>query len=116
MLWTVDHSSRASLAEQIAGSVRRGLASGELRPGDRLPPAQELAEALGVDRNTVLGAYRSLRDAGLLEFRRGRGVRVLDELPQRPAQLDSAARELIDLAREHGYNRADLLRIIEELA
>ncbi len=84
MLWTVDHSSRSSLAEQIAASIRRGLAGGELSPGERLPPAHELAEALGVDRNTVLGAYRALRDSGLLEFRRGRGVRVVDDPPGRP--------------------------------
>lgn len=116
MLWTVDHSFRASLAEQVASCVRRGLSAGELGPGDRLPPAQELAEALGIDRNTVLAAYRDLRDAGLLEFRRGRGVRVVDQLPTRPAQLESAVRDLIDLARSHGYNHAELHRIIEELS
>jgi DNA-binding transcriptional regulator YhcF (GntR family) len=116
MLWTVDHSSRSSLQEQIAGCIRRGLAAGELESGGRLPPAQELAEALGVDRNTVLAAYRSLRDAGLLEFRRGRGVRIADELPAGRPQLESAARDLVELAHQHGLGRAEILRIVEELA
>ena len=116
MLWTIDHSSRSSLPEQVAGCVRRGLAAGELSPGDRLPPAQELAEALGVDRNTVLAAYRGLRDAGVLEFRRGRGVRIVADLQSGRPQLESAARDLVELAHQHGYNRAELLRIIEELA
>lgn len=114
MLWTIDHASRRSLQEQIAGSVRRGLADGQLAAGDRLPPAQELADALDVDRNTVLAAYRQLRDEGVLEFRRGRGVRVADRADAL-ASVDTKARELIELASRHGYDRADLVRMIEEL-
>jgi GntR family transcriptional regulator len=114
MLWTIDHSSRSSLQEQIAGCVRRGLVDGELSAGDRLPPAQELADALDVDRNTVLAAYRQLRDGGVLEFRRGRGARIAASAETRSA-IDQSARELVDLARRQGYGRADLIRIIEEL-
>ena len=68
MLWTVEHASRTPLQEQIAACVRRGIVDGQLAVGDRLPPAQELADAVGVDRNTVLAAYRQLRDAGVLDF------------------------------------------------
>ncbi|WP_375501374.1 GntR family transcriptional regulator [uncultured Jatrophihabitans sp.] len=114
MLWTVDHASRTPLQEQIAGCVRRAIADGTLAVGDRLPPAQELADAVEVDRNTVLVAYRHLRDAGLLEFRRGRGARVADSGPGR-AELDAAGRELVRLARQHGYGRAELITMIEEL-
>lgn len=114
MLWTVDHASRTSLQEQIAGCVRRGVVDGQLAAGDRLPPAQELADAIGVDRNTVLAAYRTLRDDGLLEFRRGRGARVADTGLRR-AELDAAGRELVRLARRHGYGRAQLITMIEEL-
>lgn len=115
MLWTIDHAAKATLPDQIAGCVRRGLASGELSPGDRLPPAQELAAALGVDRNTVLSAYRSLRDQQYLEFRRGRGVRI-SETPPGETPVEAAARELLSLAHRHGYNRSDVHRIIEGLA
>ncbi|WP_217922084.1 GntR family transcriptional regulator [Miltoncostaea oceani] len=114
MLWAIDHSSPMGLRDQIATCVRRALASGDLTVGAQLPPAAELAEALSVDRNTVLAAYRQLRDGGVLEFRRGRGVRVATAAPSAPAVV-VAATELIDLARTHGMGRDDLIRLIQEL-
>ena len=74
MLWSIDERSPVPLHEQIASCVLRSLDDGRLEPGERLPPASELAEALGVNPNTVLHAYRGLRDRGVLEFRRGRGA------------------------------------------
>ena len=115
MYWSLDPDSALSLHAQIAGSVRRGIGSGELAEGDRLPPAAELGEALGVDRNTVLSAYRTLRDEGVLEFRRGRGVRVASGA-EVTADLGEAIRSLVSLAESHGYQRQELIRLMEELA
>lgn len=112
MLWKLDPTSTASLANQLAGCVRRALAEGEIAAGDRLPPAAELADAVGVDRNTVLAAYRSLRDEGVLEFRRGRGVSVAAGARAQSAIEDAVAR-LLELASENGYSRTDIVRLIE---
>jgi DNA-binding transcriptional regulator YhcF (GntR family) len=114
MRWVIDHSSRDLLHHQIAGCVRQGVASGELEVGEQLPPAAELAEALSVDRNTVLVAYRQLRDEGLLEFRRGRGARIASAVTE-PAPVTEAARALVAVARQHGLGRGDLIRLIEQL-
>lgn len=114
MLWTIDSGDAIPLREQIAGCVRSAIARGELRVGDPLPPAAELAEALSVDRNTVLAAYRQLRDAGVLDFRRGRGVRVARASRPEPAVV-GAATHLIELGRAHGMQRDDLIRLIREL-
>ncbi|MET8680786.1 winged helix-turn-helix domain-containing protein [Streptomyces sp. NPDC004647] len=114
MLWSIDHGVATPLREQIASCVRRAIASGDLAVGDPLSPAAELAEALSVDRNTVLAAYRQLRDDGVLEFRRGRGVRVVRASPPPPGVV-TAAERLIDVGREHGMHRDDLTRLIEEL-
>ena len=57
------------LHEQVAAEIRRAIADGEAKPGERLPPAKDLAAMLGVNTNTVLRALRLLRDEGLLEFR-----------------------------------------------
>jgi GntR family transcriptional regulator len=114
MRWMIDHTSRERLQDQVASCVRRGVASGELSVGEQLPPAAELAVALSVDRNTVLAAYRELRDAGVLEFRRGRGARVVAGGPAL-SSVTEAAQKLIATATEHGLGTNDLIRIIKEL-
>jgi len=50
------------LYEQVASEIRRAIADGEANPGERLPPARDLAAVLGVNANTVFRALRLLRD------------------------------------------------------
>ena len=102
------------LHEQAAAELRRAIAEGEALPGERLPPARDLAAVLGVNRNTVLRALRLLRDEGLLEFRRGRGITVAGT-PGRGAVV-AEAKELVRLARRHGYQVDELIQIIEDVA
>ncbi|GAA3145066.1 GntR family transcriptional regulator [Nonomuraea sp. NPDC049421] len=114
MLLTLDLNDARPLHEQVAGAIRRAIGEGSYRPGDRLPPARDLAGALGINPNTVLRALRDLRDEGLLEFRRGRGVSVARRADGR-ALLAQRARELLEEAKKHGYSRDDLITILEEL-
>lgn len=107
----IRRDDQADLHEQVAAELRRAIADGEAAPGDRLPPARDLAAVIGVNTNTVLRALRTLRDEGLLEFRRGRGITVAGT-PDRSA-VTSRARELITFARQRGYSSRDLVRIIE---
>ena len=109
----VDRSDPTPLHEQVSAQIRRAIADGEAGPGERLPPARDLAAVMGVNANTVLRALRLLRDEGLLEFRRGHGVRVAGS-PERGAVVDRA-RELVRFARAQGYRRDELVAIIEAL-
>lgn len=108
----IDRNSPSGYAE-VAAEIRRAIADGEAKPGERLPPAGDLAAVLGVNRNTVLRALRILRDEGLLEFRRGRGVTVAGT-PESGAVI-AKTRELVEFARRHGYRRDELIRLIESL-
>ena len=91
----VDKTDPTDLYQQVAGEIRRAIAEGEAKPGERLPPAKDLAAVLGVNTNTVLRALRLLRDEGLLEFRRGRGISVAGT-PAHGAVVEKA-RELVSL-------------------
>ena len=110
----VNKADPTDLYEQVAGELRRAIADGEAKPGDRLPPAKDLAAILGVNTNTVLRALRLLRDEGLLEFRRGRGISVA-AAPQRGAVV-LRARELVEFARRQGYHIDELVEIVRGVA
>ena len=115
MRWRkIDRGGPADLHEQVAAEIRRAIADGEAGPGERLPPARDLAAVLGVNRNTVLRALRTLREEGLLEFRRGRGVTVAGT-PESGAVV-TRARELVAFARAHGYRGDELVSLIRKLA
>jgi GntR family transcriptional regulator len=110
----IDKADPTDLYEQVAGEIRRAIADGEAEPGERLPPAKDLAAVLGVNANTVLRALRLLRDEGLLEFRRGRGISVA-ATPERGAVVQRA-RELVEFARRRGYRVDELVKIIEDVS
>ena len=109
----IDHSSPVPLHEQVAAAIRRAIAEGEAAAGERLPPARDLAAVLGVNANTVFRGLRTLRDEGLVEFRRGRGVTVSGIGPGRSAVI-AKARELVALARRYGYRPDELAEIVAQ--
>jgi GntR family transcriptional regulator len=110
----VNKGDPTDLYEQVAAEIRRAIADREAKPGERLPPAKDLAAILGVNTNTVLRSLRILRDEGLLEFRRGRGISVAGT-PERGAVVQRA-RELVSFARSNGYRVDELVQIIEDVS
>jgi GntR family transcriptional regulator len=110
----VDRSDPTLLHDQVAADIRRAIADGEAKPGEKLPPAHDLAAVLGVNTNTVLRALRLLREEGILEFRRGHGITVTGAAPKKSAVL-AKAQELVAFARREGYRRDELVQLIESL-
>ena len=110
----VNKNDPTDLYEQVAGQIRRAIADGEAKSGERLPPAKDLAAVLGVNTNTVLRALRQLRGEGLLEFRRGRGITVTGT-PEQSALIERA-KDLLHYARSQGYKPDELINLIKQLA
>ncbi|WP_454112895.1 GntR family transcriptional regulator [Microbacterium maritypicum] len=95
MLIRVDPDSSRALYDQVAASIRSDILTRVLAPGDRLPAARDVAEALDINQHTVLHAYQRLRDEGLVDLRRGRGAVIAASA----APLAELANDIDDLVR-----------------
>ncbi len=109
----IDRNDPVLLHDQVAAEIRRAIAEGEAWPGERLPLAKDIGAVLGVNKNTVLRAMHILRDEGLLEFTRGRGITVTGT-PAKSVVL-SRVRELVTFARHHGFRREEVIEMITGL-
>ncbi|MEV0199376.1 GntR family transcriptional regulator [Nonomuraea sp. NPDC050691] len=108
----LDRRSGVATYLQLVHQVKQALRLGTLRPGDRLPTAREVVDALAINPNTVLKAYRELEREGLVEGRPGLGtfvqrslggVRLADQ-----AALRRGLDEWVRQARRAGLDRDDM--------
>ncbi|MFI1256427.1 GntR family transcriptional regulator [Streptomyces netropsis] len=112
MLFRVDHSLPLALGDQIAAGVRGAIADGSVRTGERLPPARDVAESLGINMHTVLRGYQRLREEGLIELRRGRGAVVTGGASSGRALLAGQAHRLVADARALGLSDDEVLTLV----
>lgn len=87
----IDPQSNLPIFAQIRQQITWLIASGKLKPGDRLPTIRDLAEQIGVHMHTVRQAYHALEDDGLAETRPSRGTRVKPYNGKKAASAESAS-------------------------
>lgn len=116
----IDGGSGEPVYRQIVQAIRHQVATGQLQPGDRLPPVRELAQAVRVDRNTALRAYRVLHREGVISLEHGRGtfVRADARQPQltqhRHHTLENIMDESVARALSLGYAPDEIERAFEK--
>ena len=101
----LERDGATSLTQQVVDRFAAAIESGELEPGEKLPPTRELAELVGVNHLTAARVYRRLAELGYVTASVGRGtfVRTLA-----PARQRGARRRLAALRAPRA--RAELLR------
>jgi GntR family transcriptional regulator, transcriptional repressor for pyruvate dehydrogenase complex len=105
--------------EEICERIREQLALGVLKPGDKLPRERDLAEQLGVSRNVLKEALRSLEMAGLLRLQKGvKGGAFIQEGDM--GRMNDVVRDMLSLGaisvRELSEGRIQILDLIVRLA
>ena len=104
---TVDTTSSSPINSQLKEQIRWLVVLGELKPEDRLPTVQELAERLRINRNTVAQVYSELQEEGYLVARQRQGTFVADSDVVRRSLQGAALLGVIDdalkQARDLGF-------------
>lgn len=86
----IDRESKTPIYLQLKNQLRAMIYNGILAPGSQLPPERKLADSLGLNRSTILTAYRELKADGLVDSHVGKGTLVLPVLSEVSDRYDSA--------------------------
>jgi len=119
MLFRHDTRSGVPIYRQLEEQVHRGILSGALAKGQKLPPVREVAAQLGVNPMTVSKAYSHLEIEGWLERRRGVGLFVLlrptaTEDKERRRVLAASLRAAALCAVQMDVPLAEAVKILEQ--
>jgi len=113
----LDGRSKVATYMQLVQQVRQALRVGLARPGDQLPKVREVAQALAINPNTVLKAYRELELEGLAEGRPGVGTFLVGTLAgpslDNQAELREELVAWLERARAAGLSADDVRALIE---
>ena len=74
----IDHGCNRAVYQQIIDQVKRDIALGRLRTGERLATVRELSAALVINPNTIAKAYKQLEQDGIIVTRAGAGAFVAE--------------------------------------
>ena len=105
--------------KQVTDQIKDAIASGDLKPNDRLPSVRELSDALNVSAITIKRAYQDLETEGFVLTRAGLGSYVAsverDALRKRKlAELQEEVRRLVRSSAKFGISADDIVRLTRQ--
>ncbi len=110
----VNLSSATPIYEQLFDELKRMIRTGELKPGDSLPPIRALAKQLDVAVNTVQRAYQELEAAGLAEGNRRKGSFVKSQSASLPKDVARTFKDPILSLIKHGLTKDEIESLFHE--
>jgi len=121
MYIVLDNQSGEAFYRQIVEQVKYLVASGQVKPGEKLPSIRELAGQLSINPRTVVKAYEQLRSEGLAVMRQGQGVFVTENRAVSPSglrqsQIEEMAKRMFAEGRRIGASKEEIMNIIKQVA
>lgn len=113
---SLDPTNSTAPFEQIKIQIIRQRATGDLKPGDKLPTVRRLAQDLKLAPNTVAKAYRELETDGYIETRGRSGSFVTGDAEAVTKQVHAAARQFLHSTRNLGVSDSVAVRAMLTLA
>ena len=121
MLFKIDASRSEAVYAQVMNEVKRRIARGLLKTGDRLPSVRELARTLLINPHTAARAYQLLEAEGVVATRQGHGTFVAATSTKfstaaKRSLINNLLDNLFTEAYHLGLNQESLIRLIHERA
>jgi GntR family transcriptional regulator len=106
--------------KQVTDQIKNAIASGDLKPGDKLPSIRELSEGLKISVITIKRAYLDLENEGYILTRAGLGsfVAEIDKEKLRQeklAEFKAVLKQILATGAKFGVNADDVARLIREI-
>ncbi len=120
MLITIDHHSGVPVYRQLMDQIKFHIASGLLKPGEKLPTTRTLSAQLGLNPMTISKAYSFLEVEGIVERRRGLPLTVKSLRPeeiqvQKLDRFRQSLTSIITIARQLGIDKSQALEIFSQM-
>lgn len=115
-LW-LSKNSEVPMREQLITQIKLGVASGDLKMGEKLPSRGEIARRFDIHENTVSNAYQELAEKGLVEFRQGSGFYVCQIKPENTNaenELNSLTVNYLQTAQNLGYKLEEIQQTLKK--
>ena len=109
-MWDVMVIRREVLSSSLVKEIQRRISTHEFRPGDKLPPQDELAAMFGVSRTALREALKQLALMGLVEMKHGKGTFIGSSTP---SQLLESLSPLLLMDRETTFELLEARLFIE---
>lgn len=114
----IDEASERSISEQIVDGVQEAVATGQIKPGERLPSVRRLADRLDVAPGTVARAYAELERRGVVVTDGARGTRVAERSanPGPAEALDGLLKPVVVAAFHMGATLRDVRAALDRVS